>query len=53
VLSKKDVTEVRGITDGADGDAAPFFHDNVSDVMFNVVELMMAWSRARSAGARP
>jgi adenosylhomocysteine nucleosidase len=39
--------EMRGITDGADGDAARFFHDNVSDVMFNAVELMMAWSITR------
>ncbi len=39
--------EIRGITDGADGDAARFFHDNVSDVMFNVVELLMAWSIMR------
>jgi hypothetical protein len=39
---------MRGITDGADPDAARFFHDNVNDVMFNVVELMMAWSIARN-----
>ena len=43
--------EVRGITDGADGDAARFFHDNVGDVMFNVVELMMAWSAMRRSTA--
>ena len=39
--------EVRGITDAADSHAARFFHDNVSGVMFNVVELMLAWSMAR------
>ena len=29
--------EMRGITDGAYGDAARCFHDNLNDVMFNVV----------------
>ena len=43
--------EMRGITDGADGDAARFFHDNVSDVMFNAVELLLAWSIMRRSSA--
>jgi len=43
--------EMRGITDGADGDAARSFHDNVNDVMVNVVELMMAWSLTRQSAA--
>lgn len=43
--------EMRGITDGADGDAARFFHDNLNDVMVNVVEFLMAWSVARRSAA--
>ena len=43
--------EMRGITDGADGDAARFFHENVKDVMFNAVELMVAWSITRQSAA--
>ena len=43
--------EIRGITDGADGDAARFFHDNVGDVMFNVVELVVAWAVMRKSAA--
>jgi adenosylhomocysteine nucleosidase len=39
--------EVRGITDAADGDAARFFRDNITDVMFNVVELLVAWAVVR------
>jgi adenosylhomocysteine nucleosidase len=50
-LNGVEFIEVRGITDGADNDAARFFHDNVSDVMFNVVELMMAWSTVRRPAA--
>jgi adenosylhomocysteine nucleosidase len=44
--------EMRGITDGADADAARFFRDNVGDVMSNVVELMMAWSLTRRSVQR-
>jgi adenosylhomocysteine nucleosidase len=43
--------EVRGITDAADGDAARFFRDNVGKVMFNVVELILAWSIMRRSHA--
>jgi adenosylhomocysteine nucleosidase len=39
--------EMRAITDAADSDAARAFHDNVSHVMFNVVEVILAWSMAR------
>jgi hypothetical protein len=39
--------ERRGITDGADEDAARGFHDHVSDVMSNAVELLVAWSIMR------
>jgi adenosylhomocysteine nucleosidase len=50
-LNDVEFLEIRGITDGADGDAARFFHDNVNDVMFNVVELMMAWSILRRSAS--
>jgi adenosylhomocysteine nucleosidase len=43
--------EIRAITDAADNDAAKAFHDNVSQVMFNVVELTVAWSMARRSTA--
>jgi adenosylhomocysteine nucleosidase len=43
--------EIRGITDAANGDAARSFHANVSDVMFNVVELVLAWSLMRRSAA--
>jgi adenosylhomocysteine nucleosidase len=43
--------EIRGITDSADGDAARSFHANVSEVMFNVVELVLAWSMMRRSAA--
>jgi adenosylhomocysteine nucleosidase len=43
--------EVRGITDAADGDAARHFHDNVGDVMFNIAELLVAWSVLRQSAA--
>jgi adenosylhomocysteine nucleosidase len=39
--------EVRAISDSADSDAAKSFHGNVGNVMFNVVELILAWSMAR------
>jgi adenosylhomocysteine nucleosidase len=51
LLNDVEFIEMRGITDRADGDAARFFYDNVSDVMFNVVELMMAWSIMRRSAA--
>ena len=41
--------EMRGITDGADGEAARLFHDNVNDVMFNIVGLMLAWAITRQS----
>ena len=50
-LNDIEFIELRGITDGADGDAARFFHDNVNDVMFNVAELLMAWSITRQSAA--
>lgn len=43
--------EIRAITDGADGDAARFFHDNVGQVMFNVVDLLLAWTLSRRSAA--
>jgi len=43
--------EIRGITDAADGDAARFFDANVGNVMFNVVELVLAWSMMRRSAA--
>jgi adenosylhomocysteine nucleosidase len=50
-LNRIGFIEVRGITDGADGDAARSFHDNVGEAMLNMVELLLAWSASRRAAA--
>lgn len=38
--------EVRGVTDGADKDAASSFHENVARAMSNVAELLIRWRPA-------
>jgi adenosylhomocysteine nucleosidase len=50
-LNRIGFVEVRGITDAADGDAARAFHNNMGRAMFNMVELLVAWSALRQAAA--
>ena len=40
-------SEIRGITDMADDQAARHFHENVRTVMPNVVQLLLAWHACR------
>ena len=46
-LNGLEFIEIRAITDAADPGAAQSFQANVGNVMFNVVELMLAWSISR------